>query len=376
MQQFFALINAVLAESAAARARRLRIATYKARLCGGFPNPVITLPLLEYRQSACSWHFRGVAVFAGGRPSGLPQVWHAGHCRHGRAPGRQPRPRTASQAASPLLCASTHAEIKPSRKTLLENLQVVPFSPAAGLLEWVEDTTPLSDYLTGRTRMAGAHARYRRPGDITFLDAYQAMAPRPAGERPRGRDEQRRVFTDEARARACRRPRPRPRAARPAAARSELNRPDVVRVRLGYFEGRARARQVCARFPPVMHHFFLEHHRAPAAWFEARLCYTRATAVSSMAGHVIGLGDRHSHNILLHARSGAVVHIDLGIAFEQGRFLTTPELVPFRLTRDVVDGLGAAGARARRCRAPNEPLGCETARARVRAWCCKVAPRA
>ena len=29
MQQFFALINAVLAESAAARARRLRIATYK-----------------------------------------------------------------------------------------------------------------------------------------------------------------------------------------------------------------------------------------------------------------------------------------------------------------------------------------------------------
>ena len=40
-----------------------------------------------------------------------------------------------------------------------------------------------------------------------------------------------------------------------------------------------------------------------------------------------------------------VVHIDLGIAFEQGRFLTTPELVPFRLTRDIVDGMGSAGAR-------------------------------
>ena len=38
-----------------------------------------------------------------------------------------------------------------------------------------------------------------------------------------------------------------------------------------------------------------------------------------------------------------VVHIDLGIAFEQGRFLNTPELVPFRLTRNVVDGMGAAG---------------------------------
>lgn len=38
-----------------------------------------------------------------------------------------------------------------------------------------------------------------------------------------------------------------------------------------------------------------------------------------------------------------MVHIDLGIAFEQGRFLNTPELVPFRLTRDIVDGMGATG---------------------------------
>jgi hypothetical protein len=39
-----------------------------------------------------------------------------------------------------------------------------------------------------------------------------------------------------------------------------------------------------------------------------------------------------------------VVHIDLGIAFEQGKFLNTPELVPFRLTSNVVDGMGATGA--------------------------------
>ncbi|KAK9825683.1 hypothetical protein WJX81_003257 [Elliptochloris bilobata] len=203
MQQFFALINAVLAESAAARARRLRIATYK----------------------------------------------------------------------------------------------VVPFSPAAGLLEWVEDTLPLSDYLTGRSRTAGAHARYRRPGDITFVDAYQAMAPPAAGQPAPPRGELRRIFEEE----------------------------------------------VCPRFAPVLHHFFLEHYREPAVWFERRLAYTRANAVNSMAGYVIGLGDRHSHNILLHTRTAEVVHIDLGIAFEQGRFLTTPELVPFRLTRDIVDGMGAAG---------------------------------
>ena len=32
-----------------------------------------------------------------------------------------------------------------------------------------------------------------------------------------------------------------------------------------------------------------------------------------------------------------------GIAFEQGHILPTPETVPFRLTRDVVDGMGVMG---------------------------------
>jgi len=29
--------------------------------------------------------------------------------------------------------------------------------------------------------------------------------------------------------------------------------------------------------------------------------------------------------------------------FEQGKVMTTPETVPFRLTRDVVDGMGVTG---------------------------------
>ena len=61
------------------------------------------------------------------------------------------------------------------------------------------------------------------------------------------------------------------------------------------------------------------------------------------AGYVIGLGDRHSANLLLDQVHAEVVHIDLGIAFEQGRFLNTPEMVPFRLTRDIVDGMGVIG---------------------------------
>lgn len=35
--------------------------------------------------------------------------------------------------------------------------------------------------------------------------------------------------------------------------------------------------------------------------------------------------------------------IKLGVAFDQGTLLNTPENVPFRLSRDIVDGLGICG---------------------------------
>lgn len=101
-----------------------------------------------------------------------------------------------------------------------------------------------------------------------------------------------------------------------------------------------RFREVTARFHPVMRYFFTENFDDPDEWFVKRLAYTRSTAAISILGHVLGLGDRHGHNILLDSVSGEVVHIDLGVAFEMGRVLPVPELVPFRLTRDIVDGMG------------------------------------
>ena len=45
------------------------------------------------------------------------------------------------------------------------------------------------------------------------------------------------------------------------------------------------------------------------------------------------------------------LHLLSGIAFEQGKQLPTPETVPFRLTRDLVDGMGVTGVEGvfRRC---------------------------
>ncbi|KJZ72868.1 Serine kinase TEL1 [Hirsutella minnesotensis 3608] len=99
-------------------------------------------------------------------------------------------------------------------------------------------------------------------------------------------------------------------------------------------------RKVTERFHPVMRYFFMEYFVDPDEWFIRRLAYTRSTAAISILGHVLGVGDRHGHNILLDTKTGEAVHIDLGVAFEAGRILPVPELVPFRLTRDIVDGMG------------------------------------
>ncbi|EPS70319.1 hypothetical protein M569_04441, partial [Genlisea aurea] len=180
------------------------------------------------------------------------------------------------------------------RRLSIRTYKVIPFTPSAGVLEWVNGTFPLGEYLIGSARNGGAHGRYG-VGDWTFMECRRKMT-------------------------------------------TETNK-------------RFTFQQVCENFRPVMHHFFLERFLNPADWFERRLAYTRSVAASSMVGYIVGLGDRHARNILIDEVTAEVVHIDLGVAFEQGLMLKTPERVPFRLTRDIIDGMGVTGVEGvfRRC---------------------------
>lgn len=103
--------------------------------------------------------------------------------------------------------------------------------------------------------------------------------------------------------------------------------------------------ELCARFRPVLRYFFWETASSPADWWARRCRYVASCAATSMLGHVVGLGDRHCQNILLDRRSGDMIQIDLNMIFELGKTLRVPERVPFRMTRDMVDGLGPAGTR-------------------------------
>ena len=98
------------------------------------------------------------------------------------------------------------------------------------------------------------------------------------------------------------------------AARPKHNNPLTAEEQARLTEVFVQSRQ---EFKPVMRHFFAEQHKHPKSWFRMRLNYSRSAAVTSIVGHVLGLGDRHLSNILIDTQSGELVHIDLGIAFEQ-----------------------------------------------------------
>uniref|UniRef100_A0A667Z4W4 non-specific serine/threonine protein kinase n=1 Tax=Myripristis murdjan TaxID=586833 RepID=A0A667Z4W4_9TELE len=183
------------------------------------------------------------------------------------------------------------------RNLNIRRYKVVPFSQCSGVLEWCSGTVPIGEFLVDPHK--GAHIRFRAQ-DWTNMTCRKKM---------------------------------------------------MEAQRLGFDEKIQVYNEVCKNFRPVFRYFCMERFLDPAVWMEKRLAYTRSVATSSIVGYIVGLGDRHIQNILIDEQTAELVHIDLGVAFEQGKILPTPETVPFRLSRDIVDGMGITGVEGvfRRC---------------------------
>ncbi|XP_055592827.1 serine/threonine-protein kinase ATR-like [Uranotaenia lowii] len=97
------------------------------------------------------------------------------------------------------------------------------------------------------------------------------------------------------------------------------------------------------RHPPVFGEWFRDRFSNPHNWFQARSSYIRTTAVISIVGYILGLGDRHGENILFDATNGDTVHVDFNCLFNKGETFEIPELVPFRLTHNMVRAMGPLG---------------------------------
>jgi ataxia telangiectasia mutated family protein len=147
----------------------------------------------------------------------------------------------------------------------LHTYTCIPLTPKTGVIEWVANTTSFGDFLYRSGRKLGAHEKYY-PGewDVSLCRNHASCSPKD--------------------------------------------------------KKRASYDTICKNFSPCFRYFFLERFsHSPQRWHDARMSYIRSCAVNSIVGHVLGIGDRHSHNILIHEKTGEVVHIDFGIVFEQGK---------------------------------------------------------
>ncbi|OHT17271.1 hypothetical protein TRFO_41155 [Tritrichomonas foetus] len=87
--------------------------------------------------------------------------------------------------------------------------------------------------------------------------------------------------------------------------------------------------------------------KAPSSsiWMSNSMIFVSSVALMSIAGYIIGLGDRHPNNILLQKHNGKIAHIDFGDVFEITMNRDCyPEKVPFRLTRMIENALDGGNA--------------------------------
>ncbi|XP_056649111.1 serine/threonine-protein kinase ATR-like isoform X3 [Diorhabda sublineata] len=102
-------------------------------------------------------------------------------------------------------------------------------------------------------------------------------------------------------------------------------------------------KKLIPRHPPILGEWFRKTFPDAQSWLTARTAYVRTTAVMSMAGYMLGLGDRHGENIQLDSTCGDVVHVDFNCLFNKGEKFDWPERVPFRLTHNMVAAMGPLG---------------------------------
>ena len=169
------------------------------------------------------------------------------------------------------------------RRLYIKTYGVTPLNEECGLIEWVDNLKTLREILLSSYKQRGIHINY---SEIRLLLNESISDPKKLH-----------VFTD----------------------------------------------RILPHFPPAFHEWFVEMYPEPGSWFTARLRYTRSCAVMSIVGHVLGLGDRHGENILFEEGNGGTFHVDFNCLFDKGLTFEKPELVPFRLTHNMVDAFGAYG---------------------------------
>ncbi|XP_075684227.1 DNA-dependent protein kinase catalytic subunit [Rhinoderma darwinii] len=83
---------------------------------------------------------------------------------------------------------------------------------------------------------------------------------------------------------------------------------------------------------------FIKMSATPEAFLALRSHFARSHALLCISHWILGIGDRHLSNFMVNMETGGMIGIDFGHAFGTAtQFLPVPELMPFRLTRQIIN---------------------------------------
>ncbi|KAJ3150478.1 hypothetical protein HDU86_006651 [Geranomyces michiganensis] len=175
----------------------------------------------------------------------------------------------------------------------LRTYKVIPMSTTLGILEWVGNTKPLREVLTSMPGYAEEQSRAENRHDA-FVRSFNKNSVSSLGE----------LYGN---------------------MYKGANRSKVVE----HLSNVASNEPYLARW---MHKLAA----SPEAFLTIRATFAKSLAALSICSYLLGIGDRHLENFLIDMGTGQLVGIDFGHAFGSATtILPIPELVPFRLTRQL-----------------------------------------
>ncbi|CAL1543153.1 unnamed protein product [Lymnaea stagnalis] len=189
------------------------------------------------------------------------------------------------------------------RKLQLKTYQVISMTPRVGLIEWMQHTKPLKHFL------------YEALTDEEhkFLESDQGPS------RQHNRWISKLVSTKD-------------------QGRWQVIY-DAVYMRYSYTETVKEFRQKEGKVPwDLSRRAIQKMSSSPEAFHALRSALIKSHATICICQYLLGIGDRHLSNFMVHLKTGQMIGIDFGHAFGSAtQFLPVPELIPFRLTRQLTN---------------------------------------
>ncbi|XP_041824461.1 DNA-dependent protein kinase catalytic subunit [Melanotaenia boesemani] len=179
----------------------------------------------------------------------------------------------------------------------LRTYQVIPITTRIGLIEWMENTCTLKEFLYNTMTEEEQH-KAKGSADV-YMRWLSTFAPDVSGFA---------VY--------------------------------------GLVYRKAKRADAVSNFLKVMQHVpgdllkraFLKMCSSPEAFLSLRSHFISSHALLCISHWILGIGDRHLSNFMINMETGGMIGIDFGHAFGSAtQFLPVPELMPFRLTQQFLN---------------------------------------